>query len=206
MAPRKRPPRGPNPPPTTVRVVGGRFRGSKLQYHGDPVTRPMKDRTREAVFNLLGPRVKDGYAIDLFAGTGALAIEAISRGAVGATLCERHFPTAKLIDENLRALEIESLCQVHRGDTFHFSRDPQLPVASETHWLIFCSPPYELYVSHAEPMRELLDTWIGLAPAGSMFAVESDHRFDPQSLPQSASWDVRTYPPAQVAILDLEAN
>ena len=69
--------------PVGVRIIGGKFRGRKLEYSGDPRTRPMKDRVREALFNLLGHGVEGKVAIDLFAGTGALALEALSRGRRG---------------------------------------------------------------------------------------------------------------------------
>ena len=69
-----------------LRIIGGQFRGRRLTYHGDPLTRPMKDRVREAVFNLLWPGAEGAVAIDLFAGTGALGLEALSRGAVAAWL------------------------------------------------------------------------------------------------------------------------
>ena len=80
-----------------LRIIGGRFRGRKLAYSGDPRTRPMKDRVREALFNLLGRAVEGKTAIDLFAGTGALAFEALSRGAARAVAIELHRPTARLI-------------------------------------------------------------------------------------------------------------
>src|SRR5690349_8416360 len=57
--------------PKGVRIIGGTMRGRTIEYSGDPRTRPMKDRTREAVYNLVGPSVKGTHAIDLFAGTGA---------------------------------------------------------------------------------------------------------------------------------------
>src|SRR5271165_4697735 len=77
-----------------VRIIGGKFRRRKLEYSGDLRTRPMKDRVREALFNLLGTAVEGKLAIDLFAGTGALALEAISREATRAIFIERHQPTA----------------------------------------------------------------------------------------------------------------
>ncbi len=83
--------------PVGVRIIGGKFRGRKLEYSGDLRTRPMKDRVREALFNLLGHAVEGKVAIDLFAGTGALALEALSRGASRAVLVEQHRPTAQTI-------------------------------------------------------------------------------------------------------------
>src|ERR1041384_3149877 len=92
----------PSSPASELRIIGGDMRGRKIGYHGDPRTRPMKDRVREAVFNLVE---SDGvYAIDLFAGTGALGLEAISRGASGALFIERHFPTARLVEQNAQQL------------------------------------------------------------------------------------------------------
>ena len=178
--------------PPALRIVGGRFRGSKLEHHGDMVTRPMKDRTREAVFNLLGPRIKDAYAIDLFAGTGALALEAISRGAAGGVMCERHFPTAKIIERNVTTLGVEPICEVVRGDTFRFSRlaDIQKPGP----WAVFCSPPYDLFVEQRDEMLQLIQSWIERSPPASLIIVESDSR----------TWDVRRYSPAQIAIVDVD--
>src|SRR4029077_10034324 len=89
-----------------LRIIGGRFRGRKLAYSGDVRTRPMKDRVREALFNLLGRAVAGKTVIDLFAGTGALALEALSRGASRAVVIEMHRPTARLIVQNAASLAI----------------------------------------------------------------------------------------------------
>src|SRR5579871_5940240 len=88
------------------RIIGGHLRGRKLLFNPQPHVRPMKDRVREALFNLIGPAVKGVHAIDLFAGTGALGFEALSRGASGATFAERHFPTADLIKKNAAELGV----------------------------------------------------------------------------------------------------
>src|ERR1041384_2997332 len=81
-----------------VRIIGGTFRGRRLQYHGDPVVRPMKHRTREAIFNLVSTECAGRHAIDLFAGTGALGLEALSRGAASATFIEKHVPWARVVE------------------------------------------------------------------------------------------------------------
>lgn len=181
-----------------MRIIGGRFRGRKLHYRGDPQLRPMKDRVREAVFNLIGPSVRDKHAIDLFAGTGALALEAISRGARQATLIERHVPTAAIIRRNVEALEAASVCDLVTADVFiWWKRKPTLP---STPWLVFSSPPYDLYVDRADLMLQLIGGLVAAAPAESIVVVESDDRFDPQCLPEPDQWDVRAYRPARVAI------
>jgi 16S rRNA (guanine966-N2)-methyltransferase len=185
-------------PATTMRVIGGKLRGRQFDYSGDPTTRPMKDRVREAVFNLLGTDVQGKWAIDLFAGTGALAFEALSRGSVGATLIERHFPTAKLLTQNAEKLGLTDQVQVVTGSSLLWGRSPDAPPSSP--WLVFCSPPYAMYVDQRLELLELLKQLLSAGPQGTMLVIESDERFSPDDLPASLAWDVRQYPPAQVAI------
>lgn len=184
-----------------LRIIGGTMRGRALAYNGDQRTRPMKDRVREAVFNLLGPAVVGSHAIDLFAGTGALALEALSRGAARATLIERHFPTARTIEQNAAALGVTEQVTIAKADAFIWAR--RLPDLGETPWTVFCSPPFAFYADRKEDMLTLIGTLVDRAPAGSLFAVEADETFDMTQLPRAGEWDVRTYPPAVIAIFRL---
>ena len=181
-----------------LRIIGGTLRRRKLKYSGDERTRPMKDRVREAVFNLLGTTVAGCHAIDLFAGTGALGFEALSRGAMRATFIERHFPTAKLIEENAAAIGVEDRIDVVFGDAFRWTADFRFD--EEKPLTVFCSPPYDFYVDRQSEMLELIGRWLDKSPQASHIVVEADERFDMNLLPGTASWDVRTYPPAVVAI------
>ena len=192
-----------------VRIIGGTMRGRLLEYSGDLRTRPMKDRVREAVFNLVGPAVNGARAIDLFAGTGALALEAISRGAASATLIERHHPSSQVIKENARSLRVEEHCEVVFGDAFlwakkrlsNFKSQISNPVCPP-HWLVFCSPPYEFYISRLAEMLDLLNGLWSAAPSGSQFVVEADERFDFGLLPEPTLWDVRDYRPARIGVAE----
>ncbi len=190
-----------------LRIIGGQFRGRKLQYSGDLRTRPMKDRLREAIFNLVGPTIRGKHAVDLFAGTGALALEAISRGAAQATLVEQHFPTAAIIRLNAATLGIEQRVEVIPGNTFIWWQKQATAFASGTSilpadmpWAVFCSPPYAFFVDRTDEMLELIAGMMRLAPANSVFVVETDARFDFQTLPDPQAWDVRAYEPAFVGI------
>lgn len=184
--------------PGTVRIVGGEFRGRKLRYSGDERTRPMKDRVREAVFNLISVSVRGSHAIDLFAGTGALGFEALSRGAARATFIECHFPTVAIIRENARTLGVENRVQVAGADTFYWvDHRPEQGPEPQT---IFVSPPYEFFVSRREEMLSLIQKMLDAAPAGSRLIVETDERFNPADLPDADAWDVRQYPPAVVSV------
>jgi 16S rRNA (guanine966-N2)-methyltransferase len=158
----------------------------------------MKDRVREAVFNLLAGDVAGKLALDLFAGTGALGFEALSRGAAGAMFIEQHFPTARSIRENAASLAAADRVEVVAADTFTWAKtariDDQLP------WLVFCSPPYAFYTERRADMLALVGGLVERAPAESAFVVESDASFDVGLLPAVLTWDVRAYPPAVVAI------
>lgn len=196
MAKRKRP--AASQTPTILRIIGGTLRGSKIIYSGDPVTRPMKDRVREAIFNLLGTSVASTAVLDLFAGTGALAFEALSRGASHAIAIERHFPTVNILKQNAEALGVSDRLTVHAGDAFYWGK--RCAPSQDVPWLIFCSPPYELYQSQASDMLDLIFWLVARLPAGSQMIVESDSRFDFASLPEPERWLVRSYPPAVVGI------
>jgi 16S rRNA (guanine(966)-N(2))-methyltransferase RsmD len=190
-------------PAAAPRIIGGTLRGRKLIYSGDPRTRPMKDRVREALFNRLGNAVAGKHVIDLFAGTGALGLEAISRGASGATLVERHFPTAGLIRKNAAELEVAGRCTILPANTLLWPlRWPELPAGP---WVVFCSPPYDLYVDHTDEMTSLISGLIDRAAPSSIFCVEADERFDFALLPNADEWDIRSYPPAVVGVWEKPA-
>lgn len=198
--------------PAELRIIGGSMRGRKLAYSGDPLTRPMKDRVREAVFNLVGPAVAGKHALDLFAGTGALALEAISRGAVAATMLERHFPTADLIRKNCEALGVADRTQVVPVNAFIWARRelareggprserPWRETIGDAPWVAFISPPYSFYLDQIAEMLSLVALVIAAAPADSIVVVETDTRFDVARLPHASRWDARAYPPAVTAV------
>lgn len=186
-----------------LRIIGGSLRGRKLEYSGDLRTRPMKDRVREAVFNLLGVGVSGTRVVDLFAGTGAMAIESLSRGAKSATCIERHYPTAKLIERAAKELGIADKVSVVFGDAFLWSKS--FSVADATPLAVFCCPPYDFYVERQTETLALIQRWVDLCPPQSLIVVEADERFDFGTLPHAETWDVRTYLPAIVGIFEKPA-
>jgi 16S rRNA (guanine966-N2)-methyltransferase len=186
--------------PVTLRIVGGTLRGRTFRHTGTAGTRPMKDRVREAVFNLIGSLVKGALAIDLFAGTGALALEAISRGAAAAVAIERHFPSAQEIRQNATALGIDSQVDVVAADTFVWW--PKSVLDTTRPWVVFCSPPFDFYIVRQAEMLELIRSLLARSPAHSLIVLESDLRFDTGLLPFPEQWDVRRYAPAMIAIYE----
>lgn len=197
---------GPHSPPppghdSRLRIIGGTWRGRQIRYSGDPITRPMKDNIREAVFNLIGAWIPGKLVIDLFAGTGAIGLEALSRGAAHAILIERHFATAKLIEQNVQELDAASLATVVMSDTFFWARQfLKNSPPSDPPWAVFCSPPYALYFERTGDMVELIRSLLEAAPPESVFVVESNGQFDERQLPQSEKWRTREYPPAVIHV------
>lgn len=190
---------------TRLRIIGGELRRRTIQYNGDSGLRPMKDRVRESVFNLIGPRVVGKHVVDLFAGTGAMTFESLSRGAKDATLFERKFPIARTIEATAAELGLTSRIKVHVGDTFIWAK--RRLSAAEIPWLVFCCPPYEFYSSRQEDMFDLVkQVWLA-APPESLLVIESDERINPSILLKDdelngSEWDVRPYPPAVIAIVE----
>lgn len=202
-------------PPEPLRIIGGRFRGSKLAYEaltqdGAKVTRPMKHRVRESIFNLVGLRAGGKHALDLFAGTGALGLEALSRGAVLATLIERHIPTAEVVRQNINSLGVADVCVLKTTSAFLWIRR-DLPTFDTQHpWLVFVSPPYSFFVERTDQMLAMIEALTHAAPPDSLIVVEADERFDFGLLPggvrpdrNSPGWDVREYAPAVVGVLEV---
>lgn len=185
-----------------IRIIGGRFRGHQLEYSGDLRTRPMKDNIREALFNLVGGFVEGKLAIDLFAGTGAIGLEALSRGAAAAILVERHLPTARIIQRNLDSLGSDLSVQIDSADSYFWVRQflKQPPSQARLPWAVFCSPPYNHFVNHKADLLASIENLMKAAPPDSLLVVESDDRFSPAELPDPEAWRIRHYAPATLSV------
>jgi 16S rRNA (guanine966-N2)-methyltransferase len=165
----------------------------------------MKDRTREAVMNLLGGTLEGSIAFDLFGGSGILAFEAISRGSDLAIVWEILKFGAVRIEAFAKELGIEDQVRVVSADVFRWSADwesvfPTLSIPEKCPWLVFCCPPYALWESNGMELKELIQQWITAAPPGSLFAIELEQNTPDAMLPESLEWDLRRYAPAKIAI------
>jgi 16S rRNA (guanine966-N2)-methyltransferase len=159
-----------------VRVIAGRFGGRRLAAPPGAATRPTSDRVREALFSILGPLDGDDV-LDLYAGSGALGIEALSRGAARVVFVERDARAAALVRRNLEALGIgPDEARVVRADALAALRDARERGA--TYSLVLCDPPYRLAAGLGGPLSEALAPV--LTPAARV-VTESDRR-DPLDL------------------------
>jgi 16S rRNA (guanine(966)-N(2))-methyltransferase RsmD len=158
----------------TMRVIAGKFRSRSLKSLKGLALRPTSDRLRETLFNVLADRVPDARFVDAFAGTGAVGIEALSRGAREVIFIENHAPAAALIRKNLQTLGIQSLASVLVLDALRglerLVANP--PTASSLVDIVYLDPPY----AAAQEYRRVL-TFLGAAPFladGSL--VIAEHR------------------------------
>jgi 16S rRNA (guanine966-N2)-methyltransferase len=124
-----------------MRIIAGQFRSRQLKSLKKLAIRPTSDMLRETLFNILGPRVEGARFLDLFAGTGAVGIEAISRGAVAVVLVENHCQTAKLIRENLVLLQITTTARLIVADVLAAVAKLESEHAASFDF-IFLDPPY----------------------------------------------------------------
>ncbi len=181
-----------------MRIIAGQRRGHKFDGPKDQATRPTSDLVREAIFNILGEAVDGMLVVDLFAGTGAIGLEALSRGASRAIFVERNRDNAALIRRNIATLRYEDRATVICHDAYRWAR------AFEPDWSragrVFIDPPYSDYDDHPERVRKLLEGLLARLPDGSILAAESRIKLDDEVLPDLGAWDVRRYGGTQVAI------
>ncbi|HWY04587.1 MAG TPA: 16S rRNA (guanine(966)-N(2))-methyltransferase RsmD [Candidatus Acidoferrum sp.] len=162
-----------------MRVIAGKYRGRPLRSLRGADIRPTSDRLRETLFNVLtsgNPNALEGTAwLDLFAGTGAVGIEALSRGAKQAYFVETSSAAVKVIEQNLRTLEIAEGYKILRDDIAgviwrlqreHFAAD-----------VVFLDPPYRMRSSYEETLSALADST--LVWAMSLVVAEHEKKFDP---------------------------
>jgi 16S rRNA (guanine(966)-N(2))-methyltransferase RsmD len=193
-----------SPDEAAIRVIGGELRRRVIKVNVDPRTRPMKDRTRQAMFNLLGNHLNGCIAFDLFGGTGVIGIEAVSRGANHAVIVELLPHLAKSIRGYVDEFKIADKVTVHRGSAFDYLLDYEESIRQlgNLPWLVFVCPPFPMWTSETEreSLVRMIELWIEKAPSSSRFVCELDFDCDPSVLPQSLDWSVRDYRPANIAI------
>jgi len=137
-----------------MRIIAGKFRSRQLRSLKGLTLRPTSDRLRETLFNILGPRVEGSRFLDLFAGTGALGIEAISRGAISAVFVENHPAAVRLIRENLASLEIKAEARVISSSVNPALEKLQKERAAAFDF-IFLDPPYANEKDYEATLRVL---------------------------------------------------
>jgi 16S rRNA (guanine966-N2)-methyltransferase len=140
-----------------MRIIAGTFRSRQLKSLKGLALRPTSDKLRETLFNVLGELVVDSRFVDLFAGTGAVGIEALSRGAQEAIFVEKHPPSVALIKKNLESLQIRNGARVLKSDALQALKQiAEGPSAASARIdIVFLDPPYAEMLQYANVLSFL---------------------------------------------------
>ncbi|MBM7856195.1 16S rRNA (guanine(966)-N(2))-methyltransferase RsmD [Desulfohalotomaculum tongense] len=157
-----------------MRVIAGSAKKTLLKSPKGKNTRPTADRVKESVFNILSSRVLGSVFLDLFAGSGAMAIEALSRGAEQAVLVERDYRNVKLIKENLRITKLWDRAEILGRDVFQAIKN--LGQDNKKFDIIYIDPPYRAGY-YQKVLEEIVDC--DLICRGGIVVVESSKQLPP---------------------------
>jgi len=155
-----------------MRIIAGRFKGRRLKAPTWEGLRPTSDKLRETLFNIVAPRIEGARLLDGYAGTGAVGIEALSRGAAHVVFVERDRRAVRLIEQNLAACGVEADYTIDVGDlTRSFGRRPDA-----TYDLIWLDPPYDI-----ANLRNALEAAARALAPGGLLVLERATRREPET-------------------------
>jgi 16S rRNA (guanine966-N2)-methyltransferase len=184
-----------------MRIIAGEFRGRRLAAVRGRI-RPTSDKVREAIFNILGPAVAEAKVLDLFAGTGALSLEALSRGAADTVLVEEQATALSVLRQNLEALGIQERVRVLALPVSGALK--KLAAQGAQFSLIFLDPPYGRGLA-LETLTALENSDL-LMPAARVVAEHSHREALPERLGRLRLSLDRRYGDTQVAFYGVEEN
>jgi 16S rRNA (guanine(966)-N(2))-methyltransferase RsmD len=165
-----------------MRVIAGSHRGRRLSGPKGTELRPTSDKVRQAIFSILGTQIAGGRFLDLYAGTGAVGIEALSRGAAAVTFVESDPKVVQLLQKNLRTCQLLDRAQVHVGQTAAFL--DQKDFWDSPYDVLFADPPY----AALDELEVMMHSWRpGLLSEGAMMIFEQDSRTELPAIIDHAS-------------------
>jgi len=171
-----------------VRVISGSAKGRKLDPVPGDLTRPITDRVKEALFNIIGPDVGDSSWWDVFAGTGAVGIEALSRGAAFARLTDLNRPALNTIKKNLERTGLANGAEVRRGDAFAMLSEPP---DRQFDYIYIAPPQYKGLWARALGHLDLTIGWLDIH--GWAIAQIDPKELEPLKLTNLQEFDRRRY-------------
>ena len=136
-----------------MRIITGRARGIKLNTLEGENTRPTSERAKEAIFSMIQFDIEGREVLDLFAGSGQMGLEAVSRGAAGATFIDKSRDAAKIITQNIEKTKLSEFCRIFNSDVQDFIR---ITRGKKQYDVVFIDPPYALRAV-APTLKALLD-------------------------------------------------
>jgi len=181
-----------------LRIIAGERRGRKIEVPSGGGVRPTTDRVREAIFNILRRLVEKSYVFDLFAGSGALGLEALSRGAEHVTFIEGDSRVAGTLRRNIKHLGYEARATLVVADAFRWVERFEAWPSSRS--IILIAPPYACFEERLEDLRQLWSTLVERMAPGTAIAMQAPQNLQRDWLPPGADWELRRYGQTQVVI------
>ena len=175
---------------TQVRIVSGSLRGRKVTCTVSVHLRPTPQRVREALFSLLGNAVPERPFFDVFAGTGVIGLEALSRGASTVVFVERDFRLVGDLERNLRNFGVLESAVLVRADVYRWAERWQPPAEPVN---VFISPPFADFESRLDGLLQLIEDLQKKVADGSVLVLQAEHGVPMDELPARAEWEDRRY-------------
>lgn len=163
-----------------MRIVAGTLKGRRLDGPTWEGLRPTSDSLRETLFNVLGPTLGGTHFLDIFAGTGAVGIEALSRGAVTASFVESDLRAAKLLQKNIAHVGVDAFCTIFRDD---FMKRTTRALVDGHYDVVFLDPPYDM-----PQIESALERAVSMATTGGRVILEHSRR---RTLPDAVAGATR---------------
>lgn len=173
-----------------LRIVAGSLRGRKLNCDVSGKLRPAPQMVREALFSILGNAVPERTFYDLFAGTGAVGLEALSRGASNVVFLERDHRHAARIEDHIEQFEVGGKARVIKADVYRYVERWQ-PGSAPVN--VFLGPPFIDLTERFDDLMSMVESLQDKLPAGSVIVLQTESNFGHEQLPDQAAWDIRRY-------------
>ncbi|MEC9477437.1 MAG: 16S rRNA (guanine(966)-N(2))-methyltransferase RsmD [Planctomycetota bacterium] len=189
----------------SLRISSGQLRGRKIEVPAGLTVRPMRSRVRESLFNSIQDHLEAARVLDVFAGSGALGIEAVSRGARQAVHVEKDPAVGQLLEKNLKVLGIQAQCKILQADAY---RLPEEPAPGGEFEIILIDPPFPDYSQPGQPPWQLAQQLAAsqwLKPGG-LLAMEHPVREDAAPAPPGLkAWKGKRYGETRLTIWEKES-
>lgn len=178
-----------------MRIIAGTAKGVRLKTPKGMNTRPTADRVKESVFGILAGKVLDAEVLDLFAGTGNLGLEALSRGAASAVLVDKNAQSVRIMIENALLTDLSGLSVICREDVLQALR--RFESGGRSFDLVFCDPPYNLGLGPKVLLA--LDSGRVLREGGILVLEHSRHEKLPEGLKRIVAYRSESYGETRVS-------
>lgn len=175
---------------TAIRIIAGSLRGRKIACAVNPELRPTPQMVREALFSILGNAIPDRVFVDIFAGTGVVGLESLSRGASAAYFIERDVRLANAIEQHARKFELSRQARVYRTDSYRWISAWQPPAEPIN---VFLSPPFADLHEHPDLLLQALGQLQTKVAVESVIVLQSEKGSPLEEHSELLAWEKRAY-------------